>query len=167
MTALDILVFLLVGVVGVRGFMRGFTTEALSLLAWVLAIVAVKLLHDPFAYALEGTVGTTAGAAVLAFALIFGLTFLVGRLAANRLGGAARSSALGGFDRLLGLGFGLLKGLIAATLIFLIFTLFYNTALGGRAERPRWLVESQTYPLLNASARGLVDMVGNRQEAGT
>jgi len=166
MTALDIVVLLLVGGVGVRGLMRGFVAEAMSLVAWVAAIIAVKAVHAPVSAALAGPVGTQGGAAVLAFAIIFGITFMIGRYAANRMGSVSRSSALGGFDRLLGLGFGALKGLIGATLIFLLASLVYNTFYGGHAERPDWMTESRTYPLLNATSRALVDFVEQRQEAG-
>jgi len=166
MTALDIIVLILVGGVGVRGLMRGFVAEAMSLVAWIAAIAAVKLLHAPVAEALAKPVGTEGGAAVLAFAVIFGLTFLAGRMVANRMGSASRSSALGGFDRLLGFGFGAMKGLIGATLIFLMASLVYNTFYGGQAERPDWMTDSRTYPLLNATSRALVDFVEQRQKAG-
>lgn len=166
MTALDIVVLLLVGGIGLRGLMRGFVTEAMSLVAWVAATVAVKLVHAPVSAALAKLVGTEGGAAVLAFAIIFGITFMLGRYVANRMGNVSRSSALGGFDRLLGFGFGALKGLIGATLIFLFASLVYNTFYGGHAERPDWMIESRTYPLLNATSRALVDFVEHREEAG-
>lgn len=166
MTALDIVVLLLVGGIGVRGFMRGFVTEAMSLVAWIAAIAAVKLLHDLLSYALSDVVGTEGGAAVLAFALIFGITFMLGRLAANRMGNVSKSSSLGSFDRVLGLGFGALKGLIGASLIFLFLSLIYDTIYGGRAERPEWMTESRTYPLLNATSRALVDFVEERRKDG-
>jgi membrane protein required for colicin V production len=166
MTALDIIVLLLVGGVGARGFTRGFVTEAVSLVAWVAAIAAVKLVHSPVSEALTAKVGTEGGAAVLAFALIFGITFMIGRYAANRLGKASKASVLGPFDRVLGLGFGAIKGLIGATLIFLLASMVYNTIYGGRAERPEWMTDSRTYPLLNATARAMVDFVHERQDAG-
>lgn len=166
MTALDIIVLILVGGISVRGLMRGFVAEAMSLVAWVAAIAAVKLVHAPVSAALAKPVGTEGGAAVLAFALIFGFTFVAGRMIANRMGSASRSSSLGGFDRLLGFGFGALKGLIGATLIFLLASLVFNTFYGGQADRPRWMTESRTYPLLNATSRALVDFVEQRQEAG-
>lgn len=166
MTALDIVVLLLVGGIGARGLMRGFVTEAMSLVAWVAAIVAVKLVHAPVSAALAKPVGTEGGAAVLAFAIVFGITFMMGRYVANRMGSVSKSSALGGFDRLLGFGFGALKGLIGATLIFLFASLVYNTFYGGHAERPDWMIESRTYPLLNATSRALVDFVEQRQESG-
>lgn len=166
MTALDILVIILVGYLGVRGGMRGFVTEAMSLVAWVVAIAAVKLTHPQVAYALEGVVGTQSGAAVLAFALIFGITFMIGRYAANRMGTASKSSILGPFDRVLGFGFGAIKGLIGASLIFLLVTMGYNTIFGGRSERPDWMVQSRSYSLLNATSRALVDFVEERQKNG-
>lgn len=166
MTALDIIVLLLVGGIAVRGLARGFVTEAMSLVAWIAAIAAVKVFHSPVTASLVGKVGTESGASVLAFALIFGITFMLGRFVANRLGTVSKSSALGAFDRLLGFGFGAIKGLIGATLIFLFATLLYNTFYGGMAERPSWMTESRTYPLLNATSRALVDFVEQRQKSG-
>ena len=45
LTALDILVLTLVGGSAVLGFMRGLVQEVTSLLAWILAIVAVRFFH--------------------------------------------------------------------------------------------------------------------------
>ena len=163
-TALDMLVLLLVGGAGLLGFLRGFTTEVLSLIAWVLAVFALKFLHAPVTAALGGVVGTWGGATVLGFALVFGLTYLVGRIIARSIGARIRQSALGGFDRVLGAGFGALKGLIIATILYLIASLFYDTIYGGVAQRPDWMTQSRTYPLLNASGRALVDFVQERQK---
>jgi membrane protein required for colicin V production len=165
MTALDMLVLLLVGGTGFLGLKRGFTTEILSLGAWVLAIAAVKILHAPLSAVLTGMVGTQAGAAVLAFALIFGLTMWAGKMIARKVGNQSKDSALGLFDRLLGGGFGAVKGLIGASLVFLFVSLIYNTVYSRAAERPKWMTESRSYPLLNASSQALVDLVEERQRA--
>jgi membrane protein required for colicin V production len=117
MTALDIIVLVLVAGGAIFGWRRGFVHELLSVAAWIAGVMAIKAFHTPVANALTTSVGTQAGAAALAFALTFGLSFIVFKLLAARLGGAARSSRIGPIDRLLGAGFGLLKGLIAATLI--------------------------------------------------
>ena len=50
LTALDILVFVLVGAGLVFGFLRGFVCELLSLIAWVLAVIALSWLHAPNTY---------------------------------------------------------------------------------------------------------------------
>jgi membrane protein required for colicin V production len=166
LTALDVLVLLLVGGGLVLGVMRGFVTEVLSLFAWVAAIVALKFLHGPVSALLVGFVGTAGGAAVLAFALIFLTAFIGVKLIARRLGGATRQSLIGPLDRVLGGGFGALKGLIGATLLYLLANLVYDTAFGRAAERPAWMLESRTYPLLNASGRAIVDFVAARRNQG-
>jgi membrane protein required for colicin V production len=143
--------------------MRGFITEILSLGAWVAAIVALKLLHDPTTGALTGIVGTRAGAAVLAFALIFGVVFIAGKLVARQIGGSTKKSVVGPIDRVLGGGFGALKGLIGATLLYLAANLVYDTIYGRTAERPEWMAKSRTYPLLHASGRAIVDFVEARR----
>jgi membrane protein required for colicin V production len=160
LTALDILVLVLVGGGLVRGVMRGFVGEVLSLLAWVAAVVALKLLHTPATAALAG-VGT--GAAVLAFVLVFGIVFFGGKLIARQIGTATKRSIVGPFDRVLGGGFGVLKGLIGATLLYLAASLVYDTIHGRTAERPQWMLQSRTYPLLNASGRAIVDFVEARR----
>lgn len=166
MTALDVLVLLLVGGLGLRGFATGFVSELLSLVAWVVAIIAVKLLHPAFTDLLEDPIGTRAGAAVLAFALTFGLPFLAGRYMAGHLGTKTKQSGIGAIDRVLGLGFGALKGLIGASLVFLFATLIHDTIYGGKSDRPAWMEESRTYPLLDASSRALVDFIDERRKNG-
>ena len=163
LTALDILVILLVGAGLVVGWLRGFVAELLSLFAWFLAIVAVRYLHEPVRDLLAGPVGTLAGASVLAFAIVFGLVFLGGKLASRRLGGRVRNSVVGPVDRLLGAGFGALKGLIGATLLYLVVNLVYDTIWWRAAIRPEWIAQSRTYPLLQSSSAMMVDLVEARR----
>jgi membrane protein required for colicin V production len=165
LTGLDIAVMLVVGLAAMAGFSRGFTTEVTSLAAWVVAIFAVKLLHTPVSLMLVGPVGTDTGAAVLAFALVFGAAFALVKMAARRMGRATKASVLGPIDRLLGFGFGGLKGLIAASLAFLFFTLVHDTLHGAGSVRPAWMTKSRTYPLLRASSDALVDFVERRRAA--
>lgn len=152
MTPLDIIVLVLIGGFGIRGFMVGFVTEILGLAALVAAIVAVRLLHAPFTLWLTPKLGTDYGAAILAFALIFGLVYGIGNAMARALGRRTRSSVLGMVDRLLGLGFGAIKGLLIATVLFLCFTLIFNALNGANTPRPDWVRFARSYPLLNASS---------------
>ena len=165
MTALDIIVLILVGGGLVQGWFKGFVGEVLSLASWIVAIVFLKLLHTPATNSLEATVGTRSGAAVLAFALVFGIVFFAGKLVARRVGGGVKRSVIGPVDRVLGSGFGALKGLIGATLLYLGFNLGYDTVWGPAAQRPEWLATSRTYPLLYASGRAIVDFVEWRRGA--
>ena len=165
MTALDIFVLLLMGGAGLLGFKRGFVTESLSLGAWVLAVAAVKVFHGPVSARLVDTVGTESGASALAFALIFGVAMFAGRMIARKIGNETKSSFIGSFDRVLGLGFGAVKGLLLATVVFLFFSLV-SDMLRGQEQRPEWMTTSRTYPLLQASGDALLGFVKeHRSEA--
>ncbi len=166
LTGLDIIVLLAIFGGAIFGVMRGFITEIISLFAWVAAILALKLLHGPVSKMLTGIVGSASGASVLAFALVFLVVYAGGKLIAGSLGRRTRTSVLGPLDRVLGFGFGALKGLIIVTLGYLLINLGYDTLYGASAERPGWMRHSRTHPLLNATGRSIVDWVGNRRKAG-
>jgi membrane protein required for colicin V production len=163
LTSLDVIVLLAVAGAAVLGFLRGFVTEVLSLFAWVAIVAALKLFHISLALTLTKVVGTASGAAVLAFALIAGVCYIGGRLVANAIGRRTRTSVLGPVDRALGFGFGGLKGLILASLAFLLLTLVIDTISGGPTRRPEWMTHSRTYPLLNATSAGIADFVDRRR----
>lgn len=164
LTALDIVVLLLVGGGAVLGLTRGFVTEVLSLMVWIFIVFALKFLHAPVTTMLTGIVGTSAGAAVLAFAVVAGVVYFGGRLVANMLGERTRSSILGPIDRALGFGFGGLKGLILASLGFLLIILVTDTIGGGPNRRPQWITTSRTYPVLNITSAGIADFVDKRRK---
>jgi membrane protein required for colicin V production len=158
-SALDIFVILMLGGGTLVGFVRGFVYELLSLGAWLVAIVALKLFHEPVTTGVSDLTSTGPGAAALAFALIFLPVFVLLRLLARSLGKRSRASVLGPVDRFLGGGFGMLKGLVGATLVFLLTNFATDMVYGAEAERPEWMRNSRTFPLLNASGRAIVDRV--------
>jgi len=158
-TSLDMMVLLSMGVAAAFGGVRGFVIEAFTLAAWVGAVVAVRFFQAPVAAMLEAPVGTAGGATLLAFVLVFGATFIVIRLAGSQIGGHMKASVLGPIDRVLGAGFGMLKGLIIATLAFLLMSLVHDLLAGAKSPRPAWMTESRTYQLLRASSAALLDAV--------
>ena len=163
-TALDVIVLLAIGAAAILGLARGFVTEVLALLAWVLIVLALKFFHTPLAQLLAKPVGTAQGAAVLSFAILAGVTYFGGRLIANSVGSRARDSFLGPLDRALGFGFGALKGLILVSLAFLLLVLVIDTVRGGRAKRPEWMTGSTTYPLLDSTSATIADFVDRRRK---
>ena len=163
LTGLDIIVLLVIGGAGVLGFLRGFVTEVLALLAWLLVVLALKLFHTPLAGLLSDAVGTAQGGAVLAFAVLAGATYFGGRMVANTIGARTRDSFLGPVDRALGFGFGALKGLVLTSVAFLLVVLVFDTVGGGRAGRPGWITDSTTYPLLDRTSAGIAEFVDKRR----
>ena len=57
----------------------------------------------------------------------------------------------------------MVKGLIGATLFFLIANFGTDIVYGSRADRPEWMTSSRTYPLLNASGRAVVEWIETRR----
>ena len=165
MTALDVFVFLLLIGGAAVGFVRGFVHEVISILAWIVGIAMLKLFHTQLWTGLINSFGWgSAAAAVLAFAILFVPSFVIVKLLARQIGGRTRRSPmLGPFDRVLGGGFGALKGLLGATLFFLLANLATDMVYGPQADRPEWTTRSRTYPLLNASGRAIVDWVETRR----
>lgn len=162
MTGFDIAVFLLVGIGAVTGFLRGFVQEVLALLAWIFALFAIRGLHEPLTEFLEPHIGTVSGAAVLAFALLLLVPYAAVKLIANWAGGRSRASLLGPIDRVLGFGFGALKGMIIVVLAFSVLVLGYDT-VWGPGGRPNWITQARTYPFVNASSEALVTMIAERR----
>ncbi|WP_174274811.1 CvpA family protein [Sphingomonas bacterium] len=163
MTTFDIVVLLLLIGGAVLGSLSGFVKEVLSLFAWGAAIFALKMLHAPASHFLAEIVNSRGGGAVLAFVLVFGAVFLAGKLVATSIGRRTRQSILGPLDRVLGAGFGVLKGLLVATVGFMLVNLLLDMWSGKDAVRPQWMRDARTYPLLNASSRAVVDFVHYRR----
>ena len=162
LTALDIVVLVLVGGGAVLGFSRGLVQEVTLLLAWVLAIAAVRFFHPLVTDLLAGWVGTEGGAAMLAFVLLFGGVFVLAKWGSRALGQRSRASLVGGFDRGLGAGFGAVKGLLIATIGFMVVTLLYDIGYGN-AQRPAWMTGSRTYPALNATSAAMSKVIAERR----
>ncbi len=163
MTGFDIGVLVLVAMGAITGFMRGFVREVLALGAWFVALVAIHYAHGAVTTMLEGYVGNRMGAAaVLAFALLLLVPYVVVKLLADRIGQASRNSFLGPIDRVIGFGFGGVKGMLIAVVGFSIVVLGYDTAWGVNG-RPDWITQSRTYPFINASSDALVKMIGERR----
>ncbi len=159
-------VLILTGYYGYKGFSRGLVTEALSFGTLVVAFLAVKILHAPVSGLLEGSLGQGASK-LLALVLIFGGVRLAGGMIARNLGNKSKESMVGSVDRILGAGFGALKGLLIATLAFVFLALIMDTINGGKANRPGWMIDSKTYPLLNATSNALVGYINERRNGGS
>ena len=157
MTGFDIVVLLIVGALAVLGAIRGFVTEILTLLAWVAAVVALKIFYPAGKLIAAGMVGSEVAAAAIAFVVIFFGTFFLFRLVGRLLGDRTKRSVIG-------LGFGAVKGLIVVSLVFLVVTRGHALIWGGNEKLPEWLIAAKTEPLLDITSRAIIDYAEDRQE---
>ena len=164
MTSFDLAVLVIVALTALGGLARGFVHEVLSLGAWLAAIVAIYLFHAPLSdliFAFFEDNGTNAG--LMAFVLLLVVPLVVMRMIARWAGSKARKSALGLIDRMLGFGFGIVKGLILVVLAYSILALGYDTVWGAKG-RPDWIQDARSYPFVNAASGALVETVAERHE---
>lgn len=164
MTGFDIFVAAVVGVGAIGGFARGFVQEVLSLAAWLLAVLAIYFLHTDLSAILLDYLDSPSAAAVLAFVVLLLVPYVVLRVIAARAGKSSRKSVLGPIDRVLGFGFGAIKGVIIVVMVFSLTVLGYDT-IWGQSGRPDWLREARTYAFVNASSKQMVQLIRERQEA--
>ncbi|WP_375291368.1 CvpA family protein [Qipengyuania sp.] len=162
MTGFDFIVLGIVGIAAVGGFMRGFVQEVVSLAAWIFAALAIRFIHTPLTAQLSEYLGATITTAILAFALLLLIPYAAMKVIANNLGNAARSSVLGPIDRVLGFGFGALKGMLVAVVAFSLLVLGYDT-VWGYGGRPSWIVTARSYELVDAGSRSLVEIIAERR----
>lgn len=166
MTVLDVAVLLLIGGLAIRGLIRGFVTESLSLCALIAGIVAVRLFHAPVTAFLNEMIDAEYVAALLGFVTVFGSVYVLGTLTAHWIGDKTRGSVLGLFDRVLGLGFGAIKGLLVATIAYVLFTIGYDALYGVESNRPDWMRLSRSYPLLSASGSAMSEWMAENSRQG-
>lgn len=162
MTGFDIAVLVIVGLGAITGFMRGFVQECLVLAAWIVAVLAIHLLLSQTTLLLLPYVHSPSGAAVLAFAILLIVPLFGIKLIASRIGSATRSSLIGPIDRVLGFGFGAVKGTLIVVLAFSVVALGYDVAW-GKNGRPEWITASRTYPFINACSDKLLAAINERR----
>lgn len=164
MSGLDFIFLFVIAVAGIGGFMRGLAQEVFSLAAWFLAVFAVHYLHTPLTSALVGYLRTENGSALLAFALLLLIPYAAMKLIANNVSEAPQGPILGPVDRVLGFGFGTVKGVLVGIFAFSMLVIGYDDSWGYRG-RPTWIVTARSYPAVDTFSRELVPLIAaNREE---
>lgn len=120
----DLVIFAILGLSTLIGVVRGFIVEAMSLLVWALAFWLAFTFGEDVSTLFAGGVDTPSARLFLGYASVFLGALLVGGLLTWALAKLVRSTGLSGTDRLLGLGFGLLRGaaLVCVLVLLLGFT---------------------------------------------
>lgn len=162
MTGFDFIVLGIVAIAAVGGFMRGFVQEVLSLAAWILAAFAIRYLHTSLTMAMGEYMGLSITTSILAFALLLLIPYAAMKVIANNLGSASRNSPLGPIDRVLGFGFGGLKGVLVVVIAFSLLVLGYDS-VWGMGGRPTWITTARSYDLVDGGSRSLVEIIAQRR----
>lgn len=118
---IDWVLIALITVSTVISLKRGFVKEALSLVTWIGAFIVARTFHPQMQSLLESSVETPLVRLIAAFAILFFGTLIVGAIINNMIGHLVRATGLSATDRVLGMGFGLLRGVVVV-IVAIAFT---------------------------------------------
>lgn len=163
MAGLDIIILIIVGVAAIGGFMRGLVQEVLSLATWILAALAIHFLHPILTQSLRGLYNSDPTTPTLAFALLLLIPYAGMKVIAGNASGASDGAILGPVDRVLGFGFGAVKGALIAVFAFSLLVLGFDNSWGYKG-RPTWITSARTYSAADAFSRQLVSVIAVRRE---
>lgn len=161
MTVFDILVLGVITIAAIGGLFRGLLEQLLSLAALSGALVLVGIAHEPLTQYLTPMVDGATAASLLAYIALFGIGFFALRWMAQKVGQRSRESFFGPIDKVLGFGFGVIKGVLVCAVAFLLIILVHEYAYATK-DRPEWLTAGRTYPLLNACGDLIVEYLAER-----
>ncbi len=132
------------------GLWRGFIAEVMAIACWVLAFWAAYAFGAILAEKFSTSIALPSARLLLGYAICFLTVLLVGAVFSFFMRKLVAGSGLSGSDRLLGMVFGLVRGLALMTLAVLIlgFTPF---------PRDPWWRESTLLPSFQASAQWLAE----------
>ncbi|MCT7359862.1 MAG: colicin V production CvpA [Thalassobium sp.] len=117
MAVIDWVILAVLAVSSLISLKRGFVKEALSLASWIAAFIIARLFSGNLATLLAGVVETNSVRWILAFVILFAGTVTIGAMINHLLVEMVRMTGLGGTDRVFGMVFGLIRGLVVLVAI--------------------------------------------------
>ena len=139
MVWIDYAILAVVGISTLISLVRGFVKEAVSLVIWISAFFIASKFYVNLASLLTSISDQTLRNAA-AIAILFITTLIIGALVNYLIGQLVSKTGLSGTDRLLGLVFGALRGVLVTSAI-----LFFMDAFTP-ASSSDWWVKSQLIP---------------------
>jgi len=124
MTVLDYFVIVVVGTSFVFGLMRGIIKSSITLLASIAGLVAAGYLYPYVGAALEPVVSSKVAAEFLGFVVVLLAVLIAGMVVSYLARRALKMVRLSWADHLLGGGFGVVRGWLICSAVYLALTAF-------------------------------------------
>ena len=105
---------------GIISFARGFTKEFLSLFLWITAFIAAISLEYLATPQVNEFIGNEEISKIISYIVVFVIFIFIGGIVIKFISKLIKWSGASGFDRFLGVLFGLIRGLIVLFVIFLL-----------------------------------------------
>lgn len=163
MDGLDIIIAIIVGVAAIGGFTRGLVQEVLSLASWIMAAFALHFLHPALTQGLRELYPVEPAVSLLAFALLLLIPYAAMKVIIGTASGPSEGAVLGPIDRVLGFGFGAIKGVLIAVFAFSLLVIGFDDSWGYKG-RPQWITGARTYAAADAFSRQLLPAIAVRRD---
>ena len=105
---------------GIISFARGFTKEFLSLFLWLAAFIAAISLEYLATPKINEFIGNEEVSKIISYIVVFLIFIFIGGMIIKFISKLIKWSGASGFDRFLGVVFGLMRGSIVLFVIFLL-----------------------------------------------
>lgn len=140
MTWADWAIIAVLGLSTLISVVRGFVKEVVSLLIWLTAAIVASIFHDQLAALMTDWIDTPSLRMLAAWVSLFVAVLIVGSILNYLLGKLIQATGLSGTDRLLGMFFGLLRGLVILMVILIILPKVLPVT------EDQWWIESTLIP---------------------
>lgn len=120
MTAFDYAVLTVIAASVLLGLWRGVVSEILALAAWIVAFVIARAEAPQVATWLAGQIAEPGMRLAAAYVLVFAGVLIVFAIARMLISLMLKAVGLGLLDRLLGAGFGVLRGILVVFVVVLV-----------------------------------------------
>ncbi len=142
-TGFDVVVLIILGFSAILSFARGFSREFISLLALVIGLAAALFVFGRYQISVQQFIKPSWLSDGVLFLSVFGALYLLTTFILRGWAKALKGKDIGFFDRLLGLAYGLARGIVLASLFVLVIS---KSAKDG--EPASWMSEATSYPVL-------------------
>lgn len=124
MNALDMVVIVILAFCLIRGIFRGLIKEMSSIIGVFAGFYAAYTYYDAIAKPLSRWISNTPYLNILSFLIIFIVIFIAVSIAGVVVKYLMKIAFLGWVDRICGVGFGIIKGLLISSIILIALTAF-------------------------------------------
>jgi membrane protein required for colicin V production len=162
LTAFDVAVLLIVGISALLALVRGATREALTMAAWIGALVVA---YYGFGYVRElaqKTIEVRWIADVVALVVAFAIPLIAFKTVAAVLSDHVSEGGFGMADRLVGMAFGMVRGAAIVCALYLGVGILIEPD-----QQPSWMTRATLLPYVREGAGMLQDLLpADAEEAG-
>jgi membrane protein required for colicin V production len=160
LTAVDVLVVVVILVSGGFALWRGLVSETFTIIDWVLAAFVALRLTPSFQPLLRDVISPSWLEYIVVFVGSFLLMFIPLSILNHRLSEMVQKSEIGPVDRVLGLIFGVGRGLVIVGAGYIAFA-----AMVPLRDHPDALTKARLFPLIRETSEVLLGLAAARREA--